>query len=81
MLIRRGPRYVTVPAVVTAIETLRTGNEPAWRITFAYFDSKGNAYEGKDEVVVARWKTGDEGLAVFPPGSPDLATFQPLGSA
>jgi hypothetical protein len=78
---RRGPRYVTVPAVVTAIEQLRTGDEPAWRIRFAYADSKGTMHEAADEVVVARWREGDEGLAVFPPDQPDLATFRPLGAA
>ena len=78
---RRGPRYVTVPAVVTAIEQLRTGDEPAWRIRFAYADAKGTMYEAADEVVVARWREGDEGLAVFPPDQPDLATFRPLGAA
>jgi hypothetical protein len=77
----RGPRYVTVPAVVTAIEQLRTGDEPAWRIRFADADAKGTMYEAADEVVVARWREGDEGLAVFPPGQPDLATFRPLGAA
>jgi hypothetical protein len=78
---RRRPRYVMVPAVVTAVEPLRTGDEPAWRIKFAYFDAKGAAYEGADQVIVAAWKAGDEGLAVFPPDSPDLATFRPLDAA
>ena len=80
-LTRRQPRYVMVPAVVTAVEPLRVGDEPTWRITFAYFDSKGVTQEAADEVVVARWQPGDEGLAVFPPGSPDLATFRPLDPA
>ena len=78
---RRQPRYVMVPAVVTAIEPLRTGDEPAWRIRFAYFDAQGATHEGTDQVIVAAWKPGDEGHAVFPPNSPDLATFRPLGSA
>jgi hypothetical protein len=77
---RRGPRYLTAPAVVTAIESLRSGDEPLWRIKFAYFDAKGAAYEGADEVVVATWKPGDEGLAVFPPDRPELATFRPLST-
>ena len=67
---RRRPRYVTVPAVVTAVEPLRTGDEPLWRIKFAYFDAKGAAYEAADQVIVAAWKPGDEGLAVFPPIRP-----------
>jgi hypothetical protein len=80
-LTRRQPRYVMVPAVVTAIEPLRTGDEPTWRITFAYLDSKGASYEAADEVIVAAWRPGYEGLAVFPPNQPDLATFRPLPSA
>jgi hypothetical protein len=77
----RRPRYLTVPAVVTAIEQLRSGDEPAWRLKFAYFDAKGEAHEGADEVVVATWKAGDEGLAVFPPDQPELATFRPVETA
>ena len=80
-LTRRRPRYVTVPAVVTAIEPLRMGDEPLWQIKFAYVDAKGATHEAADQVVVAAWKPGDEGLARFPPDSPDLATFRPLGSA
>ncbi len=78
---RRQPRYVTAPAVVTAIEPVRTGDEPTWRVSFAYFDSKGATYEAANEFLVAVCKPGDEGLAVFPPNQPDLATFRPLGSA
>ena len=78
---RRQPRYLAAPAVVTAIEPLRTGNEPTWRIRFAYLDSKGATHEAANEVCVAVWEPGDEGLAVFPPDQPDLATLRPLGSA
>jgi hypothetical protein len=78
---RRQPRYLAAPAVVTAIEPLRTGDEPTWRVRFAYFDSKGATHEAANEFCVARWKPGDEGLAVFPPDQPDLATLRPLGSA
>ena len=78
---RRRPRYVMVPAVVTAVEPLRLGDEPTWRITFAFLDSKGATQEAADQVIVAKWQPGDEGLAVFPPDSPDLATFRPLDRA
>jgi hypothetical protein len=44
-------------------------------------DAKGATHEATDEVVVAKWAPGDEGLAVFPPNSPDLATFRPLDPA
>lgn len=79
--LKRRRRYVTVPAVVTAIEPLRKGDQPTWRITFAYTDSRGATHEAADELYVAAWEPGDEGLAVFPPGKPDLATFRPLGPA
>jgi hypothetical protein len=78
---RRRPRYLTAPAVVTAIEPVRSHDVTRWKLTFAYFDSKGAAYEGADEVLVDAWKPGDEGLAVFPPDRPDLATFRPLETA
>jgi hypothetical protein len=78
---RRGPRYLTTPAVVTAIEPLRTGDEPTWRVKFAYVDSSGTTHEVANEFVVVKFEPGDEGLAVFPPNQPDLATFRPLGSA
>jgi hypothetical protein len=80
-LTRRQPRYLMVPAVVTAIDPRRVGEEPTWQITFAYLDAKGATHEATDEVVVAKWAPGDEGLAVFPPNSPDLATFRPLDQA
>ena len=80
-LTRRKPRYVMVPAVVTAVEPRRVGDEPTWQITFAYLDAKGATHEATDEVIVAKWAPGDEGLAVFPPNSPDLATFRPLDAA
>jgi len=70
-----------VPAVVTAVEPLRPGDEPTWRITFAFLDSKGVTQEAADQVIVPKWHAGDEGLAVFPPDSPDLATFRPLDQA
>jgi hypothetical protein len=38
-------------------------------------------HEAANEVVVVAWEPGDEGLAVFPPDQPDLATLQALGSA
>jgi hypothetical protein len=78
---RRRRRYLTVPAVITAVDPARAGDEPTWRITFAYLDSKGDAHEATDEVIVPRWKPGDDGFAVFPPGQPELATFRPPDAA
>jgi hypothetical protein len=84
---RLGPTEATPAPVLDgagggdAVEPLRTGDDPTWRIRFAYFDSKGAAHEAANEFVVAAWKPGDEGLAMFPPDQPDLATFRRLGSA
>ena len=78
---RRQPRYLTAPAVVTAIEPLRTGDDPSWRVKFAYVDSSGATHEVANEFLVVSCREGDEGLAVFPRNQPDLAMFRPLGSA
>jgi hypothetical protein len=80
-LTRRRPRYLIAPAVVTSIQPVKTHDITRWKLTFAYFDSKGMAHEGADEVLISALKAGDEGLAVFPPDRPDLATFRPPKSA
>jgi hypothetical protein len=73
----RRRRYLTVPAVVTAIEPVTEGGSTRWRITFAYVDHHGMPQESVDRVATDHWKPGDDCLAVFPPGRPDLAGFQP----
>ena len=78
---RGGPRYLTAPAVVTAVEPVRTNDVTRWKLTFAYFDQKGAAHEAADEILIPAFKAGDEGLAVFPPERPDLATFRPPETA
>ena len=75
----RARRWVTAPAVVLAVEPVRTGEDPRWRIRFAYFDQEGVAQESADEVGTRPWKVGDDCVAVFQPTSPDLATLRPLG--
>ena len=76
-LTARRRRYLTVPAVVTAIEPVTEGGTTRWRITFAYVDHRGTPQESVDRVATDHWKPGDDCLAVFPPGRPDLAGFQP----
>jgi hypothetical protein len=71
-------RWVTAPAVVLAVEPVRSGQDTPWRIRFAYFDREGVAQESADEVVSRAWKVGDACLAVFQPTRPDLATLRPL---
>ena len=75
-LTRRKARYATAPAVVTAIESVRQGDEPSWRIRFAYVDSTGAMHEAANEFAVDGWCEGDEGLAVFPPHQPELAMLR-----
>jgi hypothetical protein len=70
-------RYLTVPAIVTAIEPVTEEGTTRWRITFAYVDHRGTPQESVDRVATDHWKPGDDCLAVFPPGRPDLAGFQP----
>ena len=78
--VRRGG-YVTAPAVVTAVESVKYRDVTRWRIRFAYFDREGAAQESADEVFSATWKPGDDCIAVFRPERPDLATFRPPRAA
>ena len=72
----RRRRWLTAPAVVTAVEPVPYGDETRWRIRFAYFDRHGQAQESADQVAQGSWKTGDSCVAVYPPDQPDLATLQ-----
>jgi hypothetical protein len=74
----RPRRWVTAPAVVLAVEPVRYGEDPRWRIRFAYFDREGVAQESADEVGSRAWRVGDSCIAVFQPTRPDLATLRPL---
>ena len=76
-LTRQGPRYLTAPAVVTAVEPVKYRDVTRWRVRFAYFDPHGEPQESADEVVKNVWKPGDECVAVFPPEHPALASFRP----
>jgi hypothetical protein len=73
----RARRWVTAPAVVMAVEPVRYGEDPRWRVRFAYFDREGVAQESADEVGSRPWKVGDSCIAVFQPTRPDLATLRP----
>jgi Protein of unknown function (DUF3592) len=72
----RRRRWLTAPAVVTAVERLKDGDETRWRIRFAYLDFSGEAQESADQVAQNSWKTGDSCVAVYRPDQPDLATLQ-----
>jgi hypothetical protein len=74
-------RYVTAPAVVTAVEPVEYLGAKRWRIRFAYLDKDGAAQESADEIATGAWKPGDDCLAVFSPDRPDLATFRPVQTA
>ena len=76
----RRRRWLTAPAVVTAVERVNYRDATRWRIRFAYFDRNGQAQESADEVTQASWKTGDSCIAVYRPDQPDLATLQPASA-
>ena len=78
---RRRRRYLSAPAVVTAVEPVMYHDVVRWRVRFAYFDPKGEAQESSDEVVTNVWKPGDDCVADFPPEQPGLASFRPLAAA
>lgn len=79
LTLRRRRRYVTAPAVVTAVDPVTLGGEVRWRVRFAYFCADGTACESIDEVSVKRLKPGDDCIAVFPPEHPDLGTLRLIG--
>ena len=76
LVLFRRRRWLTAPAVVTAVERLKDGDETRWRIRFAYFDRHGQAQESADQVAQGSWKSGDSCVAVYAPDRPDLATLQ-----
>ena len=76
LVLFRRRRWLTAPAVVTAVETVRYGDDLRWRIRFAYFDRQGEAQESADQVAQDSWKIGDSCVAVYRPDQPDLATLQ-----
>jgi hypothetical protein len=73
-------KYVTAPAVVTAVEEVRYGDEKRWRVTFNYFDANSQPQESVDEANDPSWRVGEECIAVYRPQAPDVATLQPLST-
>jgi hypothetical protein len=73
---RRRRRFVTVPAVVTSVET-GTGTETLhWRVRFAYVSADGTSHESADEIYVSGVQPGDDCTAVYPLDDPDLGTLR-----
>lgn len=70
-------QWLSAPAVVTRVEPLKYGDETRWRIRFAYFDRDGLPQESVDQVAIDTWKSGDDCVAVYRAGQPDIATLQP----
>jgi hypothetical protein len=68
--------WITVPAVVTAVEPVAYKDATHWRVRFAYFDRNGDAQESADEVVTGHWKPGDDCFAVYRHDEPGLATMR-----
>ena len=69
-------QYVTAPAVITAVESLASGESLRWRVKYAYFTADGQAVESADEVYVPGIKTGDEWTVTYPPDQPSSGTLQ-----
>ena len=67
--------YVSVDAIVTAVEEVKYRDVSRWRVRFAYFDGNGNAQESADEVTEPIWHPGDACAAVYRREAPDLATL------
>jgi uncharacterized protein DUF3592 len=76
LVLFRRRRWLTSPAIVTAVEPFKYGDETRWRIRFAYFDSDGQTQESADQVAQGSWKTGDPCVAVYRPDRPDVATLE-----
>lgn len=75
--LRLRPRtFVTVPAVVTAVEPITVGGKVQWRVSFAYFSADGTACENADEVYVSGVQPGDKCLAVYPADQPDCGILR-----
>lgn len=72
LALRRRRRYVTAPAIVTAVEPVTLGGEVRWCVRFAYVDTNGTACESADEIGVSGLKPGDDCIAVYPPQHPEL---------
>lgn len=78
--LRAPARYVKAPAVVTAVEQVRYGEETRWRVTFRYFDDQSEPQESVDEANDPAWRVGEACVAVYRPQAPDIATLQPLAT-
>jgi len=80
LVLFRRRRWLTAPAVVTAVERLTDGDETRWRIRFAYFDRHGQSQDSADQVAQGSSRTGDSCVAVYRPEQPGLATLQSSSS-
>jgi hypothetical protein len=72
LALRRRRRYITAPAIVTAVDPVMHRGEVRWCVRFAYVDTDGTACESADEIGVSGLKPGDDCIAVYPPEHPDL---------
>jgi hypothetical protein len=75
------PKYVTVPGVVTSVQSIEAGGTMHWRVRFAYFSVSGTAYESVDEIYVAGLEPNDDCTVVYPPEQPDLGTLRSFSTA
>lgn len=74
-------KYVTVPAIVMSVKPVPSGDTLHWKVRFAYFDENGVARESSDEFFRAGLNVGDDCVARYPVGKPDLGTLDASGAA
>ncbi len=77
----RRPRYVSVPAIVTAVEPVKYRDVERWHVRFMYRDGHGHKHEVGDEFIDRVWNEGDEGVAVYDSAHPEVASLQRLARA
>jgi hypothetical protein len=73
----RRREFLTVPAVITSIESVNAGGK---RVVFAYTAADGVTHESIDEVYAGNLKAGDDCLAVYPADRPHLGSLRVLHS-
>ena len=73
----RRREFLTVPAVITSIESVNAGGK---RVVFAYTAADGVTHESIDEVYAGNLRPGDDCLAVYPADRPHLGSLRVLPS-
>jgi hypothetical protein len=73
----RRREFLTVPAVITSVESVHAGGK---RVVFAYTAADGITHESIDEVYAGNLQPGDDCLAIYPADRPHLGSLRVLHS-